>query len=85
MQNRIEIQIQYNNRTFSSTGANTKPKGKWFDVRYMHSPTKNKGMGEPDVTDLLMRIDRVHLGYCIGEHCYNRFSINKTISGMGTL
>ena len=84
MQNRIEIQIQYNNRSLS---AKQLPKGKWFDVRLMHSKDRKNGKGEPDTFygRGTGRIDRHDLGYCIGEHCYNRFSINKTISGMGTL
>ena len=80
MQNRIEIQIQYNNRSLS---AKLLPKGKWFDVRDMHSKDRKCAKGEPDTCS--GRIDRHYLGYCIGDHCYNRFSINKTISGMGTL
>ena len=85
MENRVEIQIQYQNRSLS---AGLKPKGKWFDVRLMHSKNRQSGdlasdRGEPDWPT--GRIDRHYLGYCIGEHCYNRFSINKTISGMGTL
>ena len=90
MQNRIEIQIQYNNRTFSNKAnkgsSYPRPQGKWYDVRWMHSDVKHKAKMEPDVTDVLLgRMDREVVGYCIGEHCYNRFSINKTISGMGTL
>ena len=80
MENRMEIQIQYNNRSIS---AHLRPKGKWFDVRLMHSKDRKDDWGEPDT--MTGRIDRHYVGYCIGEHCYNRFSINKTISGMGTL
>lgn len=80
MENRIEIQIQYQNRSLS---ANIKPKGKWYDVRLMHDEKRKAKEGEPDT--LTGRIDRHEQGYCQGEHCYNRFSINKTISGMGTL
>ena len=83
MENRVEIQIQYQNRSLS---AGLKPKGKWFDVRLMHSKDRKMAAGEPDLWKLVpTTIDRHYLGYCIGEHCYNRFSINKTISGMGTL
>merc|ERR1719259_66249 len=79
MQNRIEIQIQYNNRSLS---AKLLPKGKWFDVRDMHSKDRKCAKGEPDTCS--GRIDRHYQGYCIGEHCYNRFSINKTISDATT-
>ena len=74
----IEIQIPYANRTLPDTGLN----GKWYDVRLMHT---NKKFSADEGPDSLVWNYRPGYGYCMGEHCYNRFAItNSSAKGMGS-
>ena len=73
-----EIQIVYNNRSWSDATAN----GKWYDVRMMHDPGRRAGKGEPD--NWFLGNQREDLGYCMGKHCYDEAAIEPGSSGMET-
>ena len=74
----IEIQIPYGNRSHSMRG-DFGINGKWYDVRLMHT---DKVFGASEGPDGKLRQFRKADGYCMGEHCYNRFSINSSAKGM---
>ena len=74
----IDIQIPFGNRTSLDLGIN----GKWYDVRLMHTKERFGKSEGPDPA--LGRIWRISNGYCMGEHCYNRFAINASAKGMGS-
>ena len=75
----IEIQIPYANR---SHGLDRGINGKWYDVRLMHSEKRSGALEGPDCGSCLIGQLRTYDGYCMGEHCYNRFSIDSSAKGM---
>lgn len=79
-----QIQIQINYGNYTGTGVYLKNE-MWYDVRLMHSPTRKGKNWEPDekTWPYYGYDDRIK-SWCIGTHCYDRFSINTTISDAKT-